>query len=316
MRVVFFDQNINKDFGYCLDELIPLSERARIDSYALSEYRDCDDMINKLQDAEILVVGVSTLPNTVIERLPKVRFIQFLGVGASNFIDIDYCLSRNIRVGTTADYGSNAVAEYAISAAMTLARNICMADRTVKNGKWDISGLLGREINTSIFGVVGTGKIGSLVARKASSLGATTLAYDLHKNESLSLENGTRYCSLEELFSTCDFISVHLTLTKATEYLIGSNLLGMMKPSSYIINTSRAEVVDYKALYELLSHNRIAGAALDVFEEEPVTDFSLCRLENVIASPHIAYFTKHSNRNLLRKSVESILDFLTSEKGR
>jgi len=316
MRIVFFDQNIKKDFGYCLDELSPLSERARIDSYDLSEYRDCNDMIKKLQDAEILVVGVSNLSNAILERLPKVRFIQFLGVGASNFIDIDYCLSRNIQIGTTVDYGSNAVAEYAISAAMTLAKNICMADRTVKNGKWNISGLLGCEISKSVFGVVGTGKIGSLVAKKANSLGATTLAYDIHKNESLSLEIGTRYCSLEELFSTCDFVSVHLTLTETTKHLIGSSLLGLMNPSSYFINTSRAEVVDYKVLYELLSHNRIAGAALDVFEEEPVTDFSLCRLENVIASPHIAYFTKHSNRNLLRKSVESILDFLTSENDR
>ena len=312
MHIVFFDQDIRKDFGYCLDELEPLERRGTIGSFDLAEYRDTDDMVEKLKDADILVVGVSRLPTDVLERLPKVRFIQFLGVGASNFIDIPACSRRNIPVGTAADYGSNAVAEFALSAAMALARRITAADRSVKAGHWDITGLLGTEIGSSVFGVVGTGKIGSLVARKANALGATTLAYDIHKNESLPLDCGTRYCPLDELFSTCDFVSLHLTLTDMTRGMIDAELLGKMKPSAVLINTSRAETVDYDALYELLRDGRIAGAALDVFPEEPVRDFSLCRLENVIATPHIAYFTDRSNRNLLKKSVESILRFLDS----
>lgn len=312
MHVVFFDQDVKKDFGYCLDELDPLRRRGTIGSFDLSEYRDTGDMVEKLKDADILVVGVSRLPNEVLARLPKVRFIQFLGVGASNFIDIGACMRRNIPVGTAADYGSNAVAEFAISSAMTLAKKINRADRSVKGGKWDITGLLGTEIGASVFGVVGTGRIGSLVARKANALGATTLAYDVCKNESLPLDCGTRYCSLDELFSASDFVSLHLTLTDMTRGMINGELLGLMKPSAYFVNTSRAETVDYGALYGLLKGGKIAGAALDVFPEEPVQDFSLCRLENVIATPHIAYFTDHSNRNLLKKSVQSIVRFLDS----
>jgi len=312
VKIIFFDQDIKKDFGYCLDELDPLKRRGTIESFDLSEYRDTDDMVEKLKDADILVVGVSRLPNEVLERLPKVRFIQFLGVGASNFVDIGACMRRNIPVGTAADYGSNAVAEFALSLAMSLARKINRADRSVKEGRWDITGLLGKEIGASVFGVVGTGRIGSLVARKANALGVTTLAYDIHRNESLPLDCGTRYCSLDELFSTCDFVSLHLALTDMTRGMINSELLGLMKPSAYLVNTSRAETVDYGALYGLLRDGRIAGAALDVFPEEPVRDFSLCRLENVIATPHIAYFTDLSNRNLLKKSVESIVQFLDS----
>lgn len=313
MQIVFYDQDIEKDFGYCLDELGPLRDRGTIKSFDLSEYRDTEDMVEKLRDAEILVVGVSRLPTEVLRLLPNVRFIQFLGVCPSNFLDIPFCLERNIPVGTVSDYGSNAVAEFALSAAMALARRIPLADRKVKSGQWNITGLLGCEISSSIFGVVGTGKIGSLVVRKANSLGATTLAYDVYKNESLSRDCGTRYCSLEEIFSTCDFVSLHLALTDLTRGMVNRELLGRMKPGAFLINTSRAEIVDYKALYDLLARRRIAGAALDVFPEEPVKDFSLCSLENVIATPHIAYFTDQSNRNLLRKAVESILRFLDSQ---
>lgn len=312
MKVVFFDQDVNKDFGYCLDELKPLRQRGTVDSHDLSEYTGEDDMVKKLKDADIIVVGVSKLPAKVLERLPKVRFIQFLGVGASNFIDMATCMRMNIPVGTATDYGSNSVAEFAVSTAMALAKRLPAADRRVKEGQWDITGLLGSEIGASIFGVVGTGRIGSMVVRKAHALGATTLAYDIRPNEALRLECGTRFCSLDELFSTCDFVSLHLTLTDLTRGIIGANLLGLMKPSSFLVNTSRAETVDYEALYGLLKDGKIAGAALDVFPEEPVKDFSLCRLENVISTPHIAYFTDFSNRNLLRKSVDSIVRFLDS----
>lgn len=313
MHVIFFDQDIKKDFGYCLDEIEPLLRHGPVSSRDLSEYRDMDDMVDRLKDADVLVVGVSRLSAELLERLPKVRFVQFLGVEPANFVDMGYCARRGIPVGTTPGYGSNAVAEFAVTLAMALAKRVTRADRKVKEGHWDITGLLGGEITGSVFGVVGTGKIGSLAARKAHALGAQILAFDTRPDEALVSDCGARYVTLEELFAGSDFVSLHMALNDGTRGLVGADLLGRMKPSAFLVNTSRAQVVDYEALYRSLKEGRIAGAALDVFPEEPVTDFTLGRLENVIATPHIAYYTDRSNRNLLRKAVESILRFLEGE---
>jgi D-3-phosphoglycerate dehydrogenase len=182
----------------------------------------------------------------------------------------------------------------------------------MKQKIWDTRGLLGMELASSVAGIVGTGAIGGLVARKLSLLGAKVLACDISPQQELIDRFGVRYVDAETLMSESDIVSVHLKYNPGTEKIISRRLLGMMKPGSFFVNIGRAQTVDYDALEDLLRSGRIRGAAIDVHYGEPPANWSLALMDNVIASPHMGYFTEASNTNMLRLSVKSVLEFVKS----
>jgi phosphoglycerate dehydrogenase-like enzyme len=306
MKIVFIDQNVYKDFAHkieIIDPLKVLGEVTAFDDIPVPE----EELYSRASDADVIILSIHQLRNGLIERFRNLKLIQFMGIGYRNYMDEDFCASRGIKALGIGEYGSNAVAEYALGLALSLLRGICEADRRLKREVWDMQGLLGGEIAGSTFGIVGTGAIGRLVAQKATLLGARVIAHDLVVNRKLVDEFGVEYVDLPTLFRNSDVVSCHLTYTKATEKLVSRDLLSSMKPEAFFVNTSRAQVVDYGALYELLKDRRIRGAALDVHMSEPPEDYSLAKLENVIATPHLGYYTEKALENQLRKVVESVV---------
>jgi phosphoglycerate dehydrogenase-like enzyme len=269
-----------------------------------------DEAVKRAKDADIVLFALMKFTNEIIDNLPNLKVLQFIGTGVWNFVDVDYAEKKGIKVLNIEGYGNNAVAEFALSCAFSLARKITNADRILKERRWSLDNLEGIEIEGSVFGVVGTGNIGSIVAKKACLLGAEVIACDIYESDELKNKYGIKYVSLNEIFEKSDIISIHMKATKETEKIIGKDLLTKMKKGSLFINVARAELVDNELLYELLKGGQIAGAAIDVYENEPPKDYKLAELENVIATPHIGFYTKKANDNSIRLSVESVLNFL------
>ncbi len=163
------------------------------------------------------------------------------------------------------------------------------------------------EIAGNKYGVVGTGNIGALVAKKAKALGAEVYAFDIYQNKDLIENYGVKYISLEEIFSTCDVVSLHLKVNKETEGIISKELIDSMKKESILVNVARAELVDDDALYSALKEKRIKAAAIDVYRQEPPVGLKYAELDNVLLSPHVGFYTKKANDNSVVLAVESVI---------
>lgn len=272
-----------------------------------------DEVIRRAGDADVIMFALMQFSNEMLDRLPNLKLLQFIGTGMWNFVDVDYANQKGIKVLNIEGYGSNAVAEFALGCAFALARKITIANDYLKKRRWSIDNLEGMEIEGSVYGVIGTGNIGAIVAKKASLLGAAVLACDIYESEELKTKYNVKYVPMEEVFMKSDIVSLHMKATKENEKIISRNLLSKMKKSSTFINVARAELVDNEALYELLKENRLAGAAIDVYEGEPPKDFRLSDLPNVIATPHIGFYTGRANDNSIVLSVNSVVkNLLTS----
>ena len=309
MKFVFLDQDVNRDFINGNEVIAPLKKLGEVCCY---DDDPCpqEELYERASDADVIIFSINQLGNPLIEKLAqnkKLKHIQFMGIGYKSYVDEEFCRSLGISVLGVGEYGSNAIAEYAIALMLSSIRGIAVGDRRMKKHEWNMKGLLGGEIAGSTVGVVGTGAIGRLVAQKLHLLGAEVIAFDIREDRELIEKYGVRYVSLEELMRTSDIVSVHLKYTSQTEKIISAEMLSLMKPEAVFINTARAQVVDYDALLRMLKDGKISAAAVDVHYGEPPHDWDLVCMDNVIATPHIAYFTAVANTNLLRKSVESVL---------
>ena len=269
-----------------------------------------EEVIARGESAEVIAFGLMQFTNEMLDKLPKLKVLQFVGTGVWNFVDVNYAESKGIKVLNIDGYGSNAVAEFAVGAAFTLARKLCLGDKVIKEGKWTIDNLDGSEIAGSTVGVIGTGNIGRMAAEKFINLGAKVVACDIYENEYLKSTYGVEYTTMEEVFKLADIISLHMKVTPENEKIVDKKLLSLMKKSALLINVARAELVDNEALYEALKAGTIGGAAIDVFNSEPPSeaDYRLGSLQNVIATPHIGYYTQEANDNSIKMMVESILE--------
>ncbi len=311
MKFLFLDQD---DTIVSEDYLKPLWERGKVEIFNTIP-RNNDEVVSRAAEADVIFFAKTVFTAELIDRLPNLKILQFLGTGVWNLVDVEYAERKGIQVLNIEGYGNNAVAEYAIGLAFSLARHIPRADRIMRRKGWTLAGLKGVEIGNSVFGVVGTGNIGFLVAQKASLLGARVLAHDLYERDDLKTGYGVQYTTLDELAGEADFVSLHLKTTPQTEKIIGRAILAKMKQSACLINVARADLVDNEALYEALENKRIAGAALDVFEEEPPRDYSFSELENVVSSPHIGFYTDAAVLNMLAGYIDNVLKALDRLEG-
>jgi len=266
-----------------------------------------EEVLKRAQDADVIMFALMQFSNEMLDKLPNLKILQFIGTGMWNFVDVEYANQKGIQALNIEGYGNNAVAEFALSCAFSLARNITIADKNLKERKWVLDNMEGMEIEGSIYGVIGTGNIGSRVAKKASLLGANVIACDIYESEELKTKYNIKYVSMEDIFSKSDIISLHMKATIENEKIISRDLLSSMKKNSYFINVARAELVDNEALYELLQNEKIAGAAIDVYESEPPKDFRLSELPNVITTPHIGFYTSKANDSSIKLSVNSVI---------
>jgi len=249
-------------------------------------------------DYDALVVRSRTkVTAEVLEAAGNLKVVARAGVGLDN-VDLEEAKKRDVEVVNSPEAPSNAVAELVLGMMLSLARSIPEADASMKRGEWIKRRLTGFELAGKTLGIVGFGRIGYLLGKKAKALGMRVLTFDvvIEKLMGYVEEAGAEAVSMEELLAGSDFVSLHVPLLPQTRNLIGRREIEAMKDGAYLINASRGGIVDEDALREALEGGRLAGAALDVFEEEPPKDTSLIGLENVVATPHIGAATVEAQR--------------------
>jgi D-3-phosphoglycerate dehydrogenase len=236
----------------------------------------------------IVVRSRTKLTEEVLKKATSLKAIARAGVGLDN-IDTRYAKEKGVEVFNSPEAPCNAVAELVVGLMLSMARHISVADSTLKQGRWEKTRLTGIELSGRTLGVIGFGRIGYMVGKKARALGMEVLAYDvlMDKLRHFVEEIGARDVDLETLLAGSDFITVHVPLLPQTKHMISTKQFEKMKTGVYVVNAARGGIIDEAALKEALDDGKVAGAALDVFEQEPSPDPDLVRRVNVVCTPHI-----------------------------
>lgn len=299
------------------DEAISLIEEyADVEVYDSEEEPAPYDLIlEKVRDIDgLLCLLTDKIDARVIEAGERLKVISNYAVGYDN-IDVEAATKRGIYVTNTPGVLTETTADLAWAILMAIARRVVEADKYVRAGRWIHAWgpkmMLGSDVHGKTLGIVGLGRIGSAVARRAKGFNMRVIYYDVVRREDLEGELGLEYKPLEELLREADYITLHVPLTKDTYHLIGERELNMMKPTAYLINTSRGAVIDQRALYRALKERRIAGAALDVFEKEPIDqDDPLLELDNVVLTPHIGSASVETRKKMAIMAAENLVSVL------
>ena len=258
-----------------------------------------------------LIVGGEKVPASVIEAGADLRVISLHGVGFDK-IDVKAASARGILVCNAPGTNTNAVAELALGLMLASARRIPHADRAVKSGKW--GQCIGTEVAGKVLGIVGLGRIGQSLARKAKGLGLRVVGYDVLLDGTFLVREGVEALSLDELLSRSDFVSLNCSLTAETENLIDESRLRKMKRTAHLINTSRGKVVDEQALQKALQEGWIAGAATDVYSTEPPDGSPLLLLEELVTTMHMGTHTQEALAEMGRVAAQNVLDALEGRR--
>ena len=261
--------------------------------YYTSKETQQDKLLERVQDADIIMLANQPLSAEIINACPKLKMLSVAFTGVDH-VALDACRARNILVCNAAGYSTNAVAELTFGLAISVIRNIVPCDaRCRRAGTKD--GLVGFELFGKTFGVVGTGAIGARVAKIAAAFGCKVLAYSRTAKQEL-VDAGVQYVSLDELLAQSDFVSLHVPLTDATRGLINADAIAKMKQGAVLLNTARGPVVDSAALAEALNAGKLAGAGIDVFEGEPpiAENHPLCSAKNTVLTPHVAFASREA----------------------
>ena len=276
---------------------------------------ESDELLTSVNDCDVIVVRSRTkITKTVIDAAPNVKIIARVGVGLDN-IDTSYAESKGIKVLNAAEAAMNAVSELVIGHMIALSRNIPKGNDGIKSGKWLKKELVGVELRGKYLGIVGVGNIGRNLGRMAKCLRMNLIGYDIIPiNQDYVREVGMIKTDLKTLLENSDFVTCHVPLTDKTRHLINSETLSYMKPTAFLINTSRGEIIDEESLFSALNEKRIAGAALDVFEVEPPTNTKLLQLPNIICSPHIAAQTKEAQELASNVIAEKVIQSLLTNR--
>jgi len=268
-------------------------------------YQVDDEILDEIKEAEILITQFFPINKKVIDACLNLKIVGVLRGGLEN-INLDYCKEKNIKVYNTPGRNANAVADFTVGLLLSEVRNIARAHTLLKQGEW-VKEYSNKEyvpdLADKTVGIIGYGAIGKKVAQRLKGFDCNIIVYDPY----LSDAEDVTTVSLEELFKTSDFITIHSRLTKENEKMVNKDLLDLMKPTAYFINTARSGLVDEDALQEVLKNKKIAGAAIDVFEMEPPgKEYKFIPYDNVTVTPHMAGSTKDAFSKspvLLAKSI-------------
>ncbi|MEA2513539.1 MAG: D-3-phosphoglycerate dehydrogenase / 2-oxoglutarate reductase [Thermomicrobiales bacterium] len=308
------------DLEWEAQELAAL-EDLRIELHA----RPCpteDDLIALARDADaILISSREPITRRVVENLPRCKVIARHAVGIDR-IDLDAAAEHGIVVTHVPDYCTAEVADHTLSLILALNRRIVAFDQDLRRGAWvEHRHMMDRILRGPIpplreltLGLVGIGRIGSAVAERARPFGMSIIAADPDLEPSVIRDRGAEPVALDELLARADIVSIHCPLTPETRGLIGERAFGLMKPSAFLVNTARGPIVDISAATAALENRRIAGAALDVVDPEPLpADSPLYRLDNVILTPHAAYYSERSVKVLRAETLKETLRVLRGQ---
>jgi len=285
-----------------------LAGRASFDAYR-DTLVDEEALVRRLQQYEIVVPirERTRFPASLLQKLPSLELLALTGRN-SGHVDVDAASARGVLVTETEGSSASAI-EHSIALLLALVRRIPQEDRAMRQGGWQTG--LAVELSGKTLGIVGLGRIGSRVAAFGKFLGMRVLAWGPTLDEKRAAAAGARRVPLDELFRESDVVSVHLRLSERTRGIIGADQLSSMKRSAYFVNSARGALVDEEALLAALRENRIAGAALDVYEVEPLpTGHPFRSCENVVLSPHMGFVTREAYHLFFRQAVEAIDTYL------
>ncbi|NID16123.1 D-2-hydroxyacid dehydrogenase family protein [Luteibacter yeojuensis] len=290
----------------------PLDGRADITVFHDHE-ADHEALVQRLQPFDAICVMRERTPMTaaLIAALPRLRLIASTGRGNAS-IDLDAAAARGVEVVHT-NYASTPTIEFTWAAILGLMRGIATEAASVRAGGWQVG--LGSELRGKTLGILGLGRIGSKVARIGQAFGMQVIAWSQNLEEEAASALGVRRVSKHELLAHSDVLTIHVRLSERTQGLIGAADLAAMKPTARLVNSSRGPIVDEAALVEALRSERLAGAAVDVFDEEPLPDDHPFRtLPNVLATPHIGYVTEEMYRTFYGDTVRNLVDWLDRQR--
>ena len=271
-----------------------------------------EDLANHIKDSEIVVIRSATkLTKEVLDKAEQLKIIARCGVGIDN-VDLDFAKSKNIFVTNAPSANLISVVELTVALIISASRKLSLADSHLKKGKWNRSEFLGYELYGKTLGIVGFGKAGRLVADRMKSFGMSIVFYDPYVTDWNGSEESVE---LNDLLRTADVVSIHVIKTKDTENLISKDMLDLLKPSSIIVNTSRGGVLDEDYLFELLESEKIFGAGLDVYSNEPPENVDRYNGLNLVTTPHIGASTNEAQLKAGLETIENIKKILAGDES-
>ena len=265
---------------------------------------------NAVREAEILIAGTELLNNESLGHAKNLKLIARLGIGLDN-VDFNFTNSKNILVTSTPDAPTLAVAELTLGLMLNLARMIGEADQRIKNGLWNR--FIGIQISKRKIGIIGLGRVGKTLVKLLSPFDCEIFVNDINPDYDFIKKNNLNFVEKSEIYNNCDFITLHIPLTKKTINLIGENEFSMMREDAFLVNTSRGGIVNELDLEKALENKKIAGAALDVFSEEPYNvdkKSVLATFSNVILTAHMGSCSKEARVLMEVAAVESVIDYI------
>src|SRR5687767_7082796 len=269
-----------------------------------------DQLAADVADADAIVVRSATkVTAALIEAAPNLRAIARAGTGVDN-VDVPAASARGIVVMNAPGANSISVAELAMGLVLAMARHVPAADAAMKQAKWEKKKFLGEEVRDKTLGLVGLGRIGQEVARRAAAFNMRIIAHDPFISEQVAHDLGVQLVSMDDLFARADYVSLHMPSTAQTKQMVNADRLARAKKGIRIINTARGDLIDEKALADAIEAGYVAGAALDVFIKEPTVDHRLQMLPQVIATPHIAASTREGQELVGVETAAALRDFL------
>jgi D-3-phosphoglycerate dehydrogenase len=274
-------------------------------------------VVEVCREVEGIVVSGTPVSAEVVEQAPHLRVVANVGVGYDK-IDVEACTRRHVVVTNTPGVVTGATADLSFTLLMAVARRLVEADRYVREGQWrnwTWGCMWGTDLEGKTLGILGFGRIGQAVARRASGFSMRILYHSVDRpTPEREQELGAQYVDRETLLREADFLSIHVPLAPDTNHLIGAAELALMKPTAFLINTSRGKVVEESALVEALQSKRIAGAGLDVFEFEPQIHPALLTMSNVIVTPHMGTATRETRLAMAMKGADNLLAALAGQR--
>lgn len=269
-----------------------------------------EELASLIKDADGVIAGIDPFNEEVLRHVERLKVISRYGVGYNN-VDLDLATKKGIVVTNTPGTNSSAVAELALGLMLDVARHISTSDRQIRQGHW--GKFTGFELQGKTLGIIGTGQIGKRLVSLVKGFNMKLLCFDIFPDEEWARENDVQYLPLEELLANADIISLHLPLSGKTYHFISRRELSLVKKTAILVNTSRGGVLDETALYEALVEKRLAGAGLDVFEEEPSLNSPFINLENVVLSSHIGAHTVEALQAMGRLAAQNLIQVLKGE---
>lgn len=273
--------------------------------------QDIETLKKRVRDADVIMLANMPLPAEVLEAAPNAKFIDVAFTGVDH-IPLEDAKKRGIAVSNASGYADDAVAELTTSFMIQLLRDLDKAQAACRNGETK-SGLRANLLRGKVVGIIGAGSIGKRVAALCKAFGAKVIAHNRHETADPNIDANA---SLDELLATADIVTIHTPLTSETRGMIGKNELNKMKKSAFLINTARGPVVDNQALAKALNEDKIAGAAIDVFDMEPPlpSDYPLLQSKNTILTPHLAFYSEESLNKRAETAFENLHSWLVGKQ--